>query len=106
MTLMNCAREILESQVELLEARLRETFPEGAFVLSSAAGAPGMLALTNWDWRHRNEAYHFPRALFAQGRPGELEIEIGKYIAAVRGEPGKTTHTQLAVPTPAPRAVE
>jgi hypothetical protein len=98
MTLMNCAREILQSQVELLEASLREAFPEGAFVLSSAAGAPGMLALTNWDWQHRHGAYRFPRALFAQGRPGELEIEIDSYIAVVKVPRGKTIQTKLPEP--------
>lgn len=96
--MMNCAREILGSQVELLEARLREAFPEGAFVLSSAAGAPGMLALTNWDWRHRNGACHFPHALLAQNRPGELEIEIARYIAAMTAPRGKTTQAKLPEP--------
>jgi hypothetical protein len=89
MFLLNLVREASATQLELLEQRLSEAFPQGSFTLARQTGTPSLIVLTRWGTAVGKGSYSFPEELLVQDRPVELGKAMDRYVIAVQGRNGQ-----------------
>jgi hypothetical protein len=89
MFLLNLVPEVHSTQLELLERRLSEAFPQGSFTLARESNGTALVVLTRWGSAVGKGNYSFHEELLTkQGRDGELSKVLDQYIAAAQGRTG------------------
>ena len=85
MFLLNLVTEAKPAQLELLERRLSEAFPQGSFTLAHQEGAPSLVILTRWGTAVGKGSYSFHEDLVTTDRSMELNRAVDRYIAEMQG---------------------
>lgn len=86
MFLLNLVPDAHTTQLELLERRLSEAFPQGSFTLARENGRTSLVILTRWGSAVGKGNYSFHAELLTrEDRNGELNKVIDQYIAAAQG---------------------
>jgi hypothetical protein len=85
MFLLNLVPEVSTTQLELLQRRLSEAFPQGSFTLARQSGTPTLLILTRWGTAVGKGTYSFHEELLVhESRSTELHKALDRYVDAIQ----------------------